>query len=375
MATLAERISAHLEDRFPQLARTPNEYEGLVEPGLNVTEDTAARVFAQQFEGRMIFCHDHGKWFEFEGGIWRVKKQPVAFHYARELARRLSIVAKNGQSLQKTRFASGVETFCRADPTFSRLASQWDQHPFLLGTPDGTVNLHTGYLMAPNPQDYITKSTAVAPLNEEECPRWKAFLTQATNGDAEMVRFLQQICGYALTGDTREQALFFIYGNGGNGKGVFLNTLSHLIGSYAATATMDAFTASRRNSSGPSPDIAMLAGARLVSASETEEGVPWAEARLKALTGGDDITARFNRQDNFTFRPIFKLLIIGNYQPVLSNVDDAMRRRFNMIPFVHKPYHKDPQLEANLRNEWPGILRWMINGCLDWQSNGLVRPL
>ena len=118
----------------------------------------------------------------------------------------------------------------------------------------------------------------------------------------------------------------------------------------------------------------MLRGARLVTASETEEGRAWAEARIKAMTGGDPITARFMRQDYFTFQPQFKLTIIGNHKPVLSNVDDAARRRFNMVPFLYKPPAKDKELEAKLLKEAPGILRWMIEGCLDWQKNGLIQP-
>jgi putative DNA primase/helicase len=118
----------------------------------------------------------------------------------------------------------------------------------------------------------------------------------------------------------------------------------------------------------------MLHGARLVTASETEEGRAWAESRIKQLTGGDKISARFMRQDFFEFTPQFKLLLIGNHQPTLRNVDDAARRRFNIVPFIHKPPTPDRDLEAKLRAEWPGILRWMIDGCLIWQRFGLVRP-
>jgi putative DNA primase/helicase len=108
--------------------------------------------------------------------------------------------------------------------------------------------------------------------------------------------------------------------------------------------------------------------------SETEEGRAWAEARIKALTGGDPIIARFMRQDFFTYQPQFKLTIIGNHKPILRNVDDAARRRINMIPFLYKPPAKDKELEAKLLKEAPGILRWMIEGCLDWQKNGLTQP-
>jgi putative DNA primase/helicase len=144
------------------------------------------------------------------------------------------------------------------------------------------------------------------------------------------------------------------------------------MGDYCTIAAMDTFTAS--NSDRHPADLAMLKGARTVCASETEEGRAWAEARIKAMTGRDPITARFMRMDFFTYTPQFKLTIVGNHKPVLRNVDDAAKRRFNMIPFMHKPPEPDRQLEAKLSQEHPAILRWMINGCLEWQRDGLVRP-
>ena len=167
----------------------------------------------------------------------------------------------------------------------------------------------------------------------------------------ELIRYLQQWCGYCLTGDTREHALVFVYGGGGNGKSVFLNTVSGILSEYAVTAAMDTFTASR-DSKHPT-DLAMLRGARMVTASETEEGKPFAEARIKQMTGGDPISARFMRQDFFTFLPQFKITIVGNYRPTLQNVDEAFRRRFNIIPFTRKPDKPDKALESKLHAEAP----------------------
>jgi len=118
----------------------------------------------------------------------------------------------------------------------------------------------------------------------------------------------------------------------------------------------------------------MLRGARLVTASETEEGRAWAESRIKQMTGGDKIAARFMRQDFFEFTPQFKLMIVGNHKPVLRNVDEAARRRFLIVPFERKPEKPDRELEQKLMQEAPGILQWMIEGCLDWQANGLLKP-
>ena len=169
-----------------------------------------------------------------------------------------------------------------------------------------------------------------------------------------------------------DQLRFFVYGGGGNGKSVVLNTICGILGDYATTASMDTFVSSR--SDRHPADIAMLRGARLVTASETEEGRAWAESRIKQLTGGDRVSARFMRQDFFTFIPQFKLLIVGNHAPVLKNVDDAARRRFRIIPFTHRPQTPDPLLERKLVAEHGRILHWMIQGCLDWQANGLIVP-
>lgn len=227
-------------------------------------------------------------------------------------------------------------------------------------------------MRAHQPDDHMTKITAVAA--EGDCPRWRYFLKWVTLGDERMQLFLQRIAGYCLTGSTRDHALFFAYGTGGNGKGVFINTLSAILAGYAAVAPMETFTASRNDRH--STELAMLRGARLVTSQETEEGRPWAEAKIKALTGGDPITARFMARDFFTYTPQFKLVIAGNHRPGLRSVDAAMRRRFNLIPFARKvtAEERDPSLAEKLREEWPGILRWAVDGCLLWQDKGLAPP-
>jgi putative DNA primase/helicase len=339
-----------------------------------LSEDAAALMFAERYSGALLFDHDAGRWLEWDGAHFKPDGTDRALHYARELTRELAAgrsarVKVNGG---KTAFCAGVERFSRADPVFARTSDDWDHDPFLLGTPGGTVDLRTGALRVADPADCITRVTAAAPADTADCPEWKRFLHQTTAGDEELIEFLKLWSGYCLTGLTSEHALVFIYGGGGNGKGVFLNAISEVMGAYAVTAAMDAFEASK---AGRHPtDLAMLRGARLVTASETEEGRAWAEARIKAITGGDPITARYMRQDFFTYRPAFKLTIAGNHTPVLHNVDDAARRRFNIVPFLTKPDQPDLLLPAKLRAEYPAILRWMIEGCLEWQQRRLPRP-
>jgi putative DNA primase/helicase len=332
--------------------------------GPELTEDAVASTFAEKYRSQLRYCHDTGDWFRWNGQIWARENTALAFDWCRATCRMLA----DGQKIfGKASTAAGVERFARADRAFAVTAEIWDKDLFLLGTPDGTVDVRTGTLRPAQQLDYITNSTLVAPAAFAECPLWLRL-----RDDAELIRFLQQWCGYCLTGDVREHALLFIFGDGGNGKGTFLNTVSRILGDCATVAAMETFTASK-NDHHPT-DLAMLRGARLVYVSETEEGRAWAENRIKALTGGDPISARFMRQNFFTYWPQFKITVIGNHKPVLRNVDDANRRRFNLAPFTFKPDSPDLQLQDKLEPEFPAILRWMIDGARDWQANGLARP-
>ncbi len=332
------------------------------------SEDAIALAFTAKYRDRLKYDHDVGCWFSWTATHWQPDGTHLAFDYARQLGRELS---GGKRALSKAAVAAGAERFAQADRAHAVDASIWDADPMLLGTPSGTIDLATGELNEPDPGDYITKQTGVAPEHGEPT-LWLKFLNESLSGDAEAIKFVQQWCGYCLTGETREHALAFVYGPGGNGKSVFLNALIAIMGDYAVTAAMETFTASRNDRH--STELAMLRGARLVSASETEEGRAWAEARVKALTGGDPVTARFMRQDNFTFTPQFKLTIAGNHAPALRNVDDAMKRRFNILPFVNKPTNPDPLLDRKLRAEHGKILAWAIAGARDWNARGLSRP-
>lgn len=339
-----------------------------------ITQDGLARLFAKRHAVALRFCHSSSAWYAWDGARWQRDETERAFEFARVISREAS-EGREGKELKATRsvaFAAGVERFARSDEALATTAAGWDTDPWLLGTPGGTVDLHTGIIRPADPADRITKVTAVTPAATADCPTWTAFLDEATGGDRDLGRFLQQWCGYCLTGITQEHALVFVHGPGGNGKSVFVNAIAGALGDYAATSATETFAASMVDRH--STELAMLRGARLVAASETEQGRAWAETRIKQLTGGDPITARFMRQDNFTFRPEFKLTIIGNHAPVLHQVDDALRRRFNIVPFRHKPARPNPLLQDELRAEWPEILRWAIRGCLDWQAQGLIRP-
>jgi putative DNA primase/helicase len=182
------------------------------------------------------------------------------------------------------------------------------------------------------------------------------------------------VFGYCMTGSTQEHALFFLYGTGANGKSVFVNTVFTLMGDYAANAPMDTFMESRGDRH--PTDLAGLRGARFVGATETEQGRRWNESKIKEITGGDRVSARFMRQDFFTYLPQFKLVIAGNHKPAIRNIDEAMRRRLHLIPFTITvpPEKRDKQLQAKLLIERNAIFEWGVQGCLAWQREGLIAP-
>lgn len=356
----SETTSSAVEDN----ARSP----------IELTHDGVALAFADACGDQLRYCHNARAWYQWVGTHWQRDERRHTFHLIRLLCREASddVDPEDRGEVRKRAFAGGVESFATADPVFATLATAWDVDPWLLGTPDGTVDLRTGILRAADPADMITRVTSVAPSQDTVCPVFKNFLKQVTQGDSEYERFIQQWGGYCLTGVTNEQAFCFAYGPGGNGKGTLIDVLTGILGPYATTAAMETFVVSR--SDRHSTELAMLNGARLVSASETEQGRVLAESRIKLMTGGDLITARFMRKDNFTFRPQFKITIIGNFRPRLANVDEAMTRRLNLLPFEFTASPRDPLLGEKLKAEWPAILRWLIEGCLDWQAHGLVRP-
>jgi putative DNA primase/helicase len=238
-----------------------------------------------------------------------------------------------------------------------------------------TVDLQKGSERAPYQLDYITQKTGcpIAPPGTAH-PLWSSFLIRITDHNTELEGFLRRYIGYCITGIISEHVFVFAYGTGANGKGTFINTIVKVLGDYATVASMGTFISSN-NESHPT-DLAKLRGARLVVAQETQQGREWDEAKIKTLTGGDKITARFMRRDFFDFYPTFKLFIVGNHKPRLSIVDEAMRRRLLLVPFtVQIPKEeRDPELPHKLEKEWPAILRWAVDGCLEWQRIGLAPP-
>lgn len=270
----------------------------------------------------------------------------------------------------------------------------WDKDPLMLNTEETTYNLRTGKRHANRRGDLITRSTSTA-ASMGDCPTWRAFLLRIMGGpvvapdtasiDAayadpanaaavEMIAFLQRAAGYALTGDTSEQCMFIAYGTGRNGKGVFLNTIKAILGSYAQGAQVATFV--DRKQGGIPNDLAALAGARFVLCSEPNEGAPLDEGLIKTVTGQDTVTARFLNREFFDFIPQFKLWMMTNHKPPIKGTDNGIWRRLRLVPFaVTIPEEEvDGELPNKLKAEHPAILRWMIEGFKEWKRIGLATP-
>ena len=342
---------------------------------VQLTEDALAEVFTGQHAQDWRYVAAWGQWLTWTGTVWVREDTLKAYDLARKVCRSAARKASSAKLKAKLSSAStiaAVERIARADRRHAETTEVWDRDPWALNTPAGVVDLHTAVGGSHDRPSYMTKITSASP--QGDCPVWREFLATVTGGDTELQLYLQRMAGYCLTGVTSEHALFFLYGTGANGKSVFANTLTAMMGDYATVAAMDMFMASHGDRH--PTDMASLRGARVVTAIETEQGSRWAESKLKALTGGDKITARFMRQDFFEFIPQFKLLVVGNHKPSIRNVDEAMRRRLHMIPFtVTIPAAKrDKRLPDRLLAERDGILRWALEGCLEWQRIGLQPP-
>jgi putative DNA primase/helicase len=339
------------------------------------SDDALALRFAKLRANDLRYVAEWSKWLRYDGVRWQFDNTLAVFDSVRVICRAAAAEcnkARPAKALASAKTVAAVERLARSDRRLAATVDQWDADLWLLNTPEGVIDLRTGSMRAHRAEDYLIHMTAVAPGGD--CPQWHVFLERVTANDKSLQQYLQRVCGYALTGLTHEHALFFFYGKGANGKTTFVRAVAGVLEDYHRTAPIETFAASHTDRH--PTELADLRGARLVTANETEEGRRWAESRINMLTGGDRVRARFMRQDLFEFTPQLKLVISGNHKPSLRSVNEAARRRFNLIPFtVTIPAEeRDKDLSDKLKAEWPGILQWMIDGCVDWQERGLAPP-
>lgn len=246
-----------------------------------------------------------------------------------------------------------------------------DADPMLLNCPNGTVDLRTGELRSHRANDFLTKRTQVHCDLNAVCPRWRRFLQEIFPDDAQIIDFLQRALGYSLTGDVSEQVFFILYGEGANGKSTFITLISQILGDYAMTAAPGLLMA-KKYEAHPT-ELADLFRQRFVATSEVRTDARWDEERIKQLTGGDKIKARRMREDFWEFMPTHKIWLSANHRPTTTDTTHSFWRRVKMIPFnvIFKKQEQDLELPQVLMEEAPGILGWMVQGCIEWQNNKL----
>lgn len=345
-----------------------------------LSEDHLADAFAEQHCLDWRYVKEWERWYQYDGDGWRPDKVDLIDRLAVELGRQAltwpaaaSLTPDGRKKIGQKRIAWNLRDLSKNDRRIAARAEQWDTNPMLLGCPGGAIDLKTGKLLHGDRETYITLRTAVAPEAGEPA-LWLAHLDKALKGDTDTIGFLRRYLGYMLTGDVGEHCLVFFYGTGRNGKGTIVETIIKLLGDYGYAAPMNLLMESK-NERHPT-ELAALRARRAVSASEPPEGARWDDGRIRWLTGGDTITARGMRQDLFSFQPSHKLLLMGNHTPSLRSVDEAIRARFRIIEFSYffPAEERDPHFSDKLRAEWPQILHWMVQGCLEWQDCGLGLP-
>jgi putative DNA primase/helicase len=343
----------------------------------------AERFIARHGED-VRYCYPWRTWFVWAGPRWEPDTTGKVHRLAKDTVRSIYREAAEAESesrrkeLARHAQRSEAEAKIRAMLELAKSEvpispDELDADRWVLNCQSGTIDLvGSGELMAHRREDLITKIAPVEYAPEADAPTWRATL-QRVLPNPEIRAFFKRLCGYALTGGTAEHVLPILYGTGANGKSTVLNALLDTLGDYAAQAAPDLLIAKRN--SHPT-ELADLFGKRLVAAIEVEDGRRLAESLVKQLTGGDRVKARKMRQDFWEFEPTHKVFMAVNHKPTVRGTDTAIWRRIRLIPFTETipPAEQDKRLPEKLRKERAGILRWAVEGCLEWQREGLQAP-
>ncbi|MGW9596646.1 DNA primase family protein [Streptomyces chartreusis] len=370
--SLSTSLSHH--DRVPRSPAGPATAAGLLPDTL--TDRGNAKLFVKLYANDYRHVPGLG-WYRWDTTRWQMDEDDTILWAAGDLAENLATTDPHNlhttQSLHQhrrralsTAGMNAMLTQAKSAPGMVLNASLLDADPYALCTPEGIVDLRTGLARMPDPQkDFHSRSTSTGPRSMPT-PRWDRFLTDTFGADAdgvEMIRFLQLLLGYSVTGDVGGQVMPFLFGSGKNGKSVLLVVLMKLLGDYADAAP-PGFLMSRPYEGHPT-DLAELHGRRVIVCSEVKPGDKFDEARVKLLTGGDRIKARRMRQDFFSFAPTHKLWLLGNHHPEVGTGGFAFWRRIRLIPFervVSDDRKIDNLADILVTEEGPGILGWLIDG-------------
>lgn len=358
----------------------PNDYP--------LTDRGNAQLFAARCADELRYDHRRGIWLRWGGHWWRTDDNGHATRAAGRVSEwrlaALDTIEDERDRKAALRWAMTSQSRAKIDAIL-HLAQKveplavagngWDTDLYQLGVANGVIDLRTGQLSTGDPADTVTLHSPITYDPDARAPRWLRFLEEVFLGESDLITFAQRFAGYSLTGDTREEKLLICYGEGANGKSTLLSALAHATGDYGYAMPFSTVEA-QRNAGGPTNDLAALAGRRLIISSEVNESQPLNEARIKALTGGDPLTARFLNKEFFTFQPAAKFWLGVNHKPRVRDESKGFWRRIALLPFraSFEGKNDDKTLKATLRAEAAGILAWMVEGCLAWQREGLGLP-
>ncbi|WP_225733373.1 phage/plasmid primase, P4 family [Pseudoclavibacter sp. CFCC 14310] len=345
----------------------------------DLTDTGNARLAAQEYSTTLKYIPDAGKWATWENTRWQWQPdQAAAIQAALDIADRLPDVDKQTHAHRlkslSARSLSNAVAILKTMPDMRVAADRFDRQPYQLNTPDGAIDLRTGAHIEPLPTLFHSKQTRVSMDDGQPTPLWTTFLEQTFEGDQQMITYVQRLTGLSAIGEVLENILPFLHGSGGNGKTVFLETITSILGEYATETPPNFLLAGRDRHE---TELANLQGRRMAVASEINEGTRFDEAKVKMLTGGDKITARYMRQDFFTFTPSHTLWLMGNSQPKVETGGDSFWRRLRLIPFLHtvtKEQRVENLQERLIEHEGAGILAWIVQGAVDYLNEGLDEP-
>jgi putative DNA primase/helicase len=349
------------------------------------TDKANARAFAAVNADRFRYQANRKTWRKWDGRRWADATEVDLMRAAKEVADLLLERAARikNPDVREAMVKHALKTCGRArleamialsasEPQFDATTDIFDTKPYLLTVKNGTINLRTGEIKPHDREDYITKLTDIEYDPSAGATGWEQFQREIFDGDQELMAYVQRACGYSLTGETREQCFFLLHGSGCNGKGRHVRQLARLAGDAACVTPFSALTADRAKQSGNTPELAKLAGARVVTAGEPDRGVKLSESIIKTLTGEDPITVCAKYEAPFTFVPAFKLWLHANHKPRILGTDPGIWRRPRFIPFlISFEGRKDETLDVKLDAEASGILAWAVRGAIEWYAHGL----
>ncbi len=345
---------------------------------LRFRDANAGLIHYNHVDGCWIYW-DGVRWASDENGEIKRRADKMLADMAKDLKEMQDDPAYNAykKHLSRSRSHRGKEGFiaeARHLEGVPVLPSEMDRAGNAFNVRNCLISLKTGRTAEHDKKYMISKLAPVTYDENAKCPRWDRFIEEITCGDKSLQLYLQRMIGYCMTAYTKEQCMFFLYGNGSNGKSVFVDTIAYMLGEYAASCQPETVMMRDRNNTARG-DLARLKGARMVVTSEPNDGCRLDEGIVKQMTGGTEnkLTARFLYGREFEFSPEFKIVMSTNYKPVIKGTDNGIWRRVRLIPFTAEftKENRDPQMTEKLRRELPGILNWAIAGAVGWCKEGL----